>query len=70
MDRIERYKVDRLRQNSRILEPSERIDLMFTPSFRRHAILELNAFGDLLPSARHREQDTYTAELTAATAGR
>ncbi|NUQ64872.1 MAG: hypothetical protein HUU20_20605, partial [Pirellulales bacterium] len=26
MDRIERYKVDRLRQNSRILEPSERID--------------------------------------------
>lgn len=43
------------------------IDLVFTPSFRRHAVLELNAFGDLLPGVLHLGQDTYTAELTAAT---
>jgi hypothetical protein len=42
------------------------IDLVFTPSFRRHAVLELNAFGDLLPGVLHLGQDTYTAELTAA----
>ncbi|NUQ64880.1 MAG: STM4014 family protein [Pirellulales bacterium] len=42
------------------------MDLMFTPSFRRHAVLELNAFGDLLPGALHCGQDTYTAELAAA----
>jgi len=41
------------------------IDLMFTPGFRNHAILEVNAFGDLLPGIQHRDQDTYTAELMA-----
>jgi len=43
------------------------IDLVLLPSLARHAILELNAFGDLLPgisdAAGH---DTYTAELKAA----
>jgi hypothetical protein len=44
------------------------IDLMFAIGFRRHAVLELNAFGDLLPGVLDREQDTYTAELAAALA--
>ena len=29
-------------------------------------LLEINAFGDLLPNLLHREQDTYTAEILAA----
>ncbi|HEX6779861.1 MAG TPA: STM4014 family protein [Ktedonobacterales bacterium] len=42
------------------------IDLLFTPDFTRHAILELNAFGDLLPGVLHHEQETYTSEILAA----
>ena len=42
------------------------IDLMFAPGLRRHAILELNAFGDLLPGTLREGQDTYTAEILAA----
>jgi hypothetical protein len=42
------------------------VDLMFTPGFRRHAVLEVNAFGDLLPGVLDRGQDTYTAEIAAA----
>lgn len=41
------------------------VDLMFTPGFRQHAILEVNAFGDLLPGVLDRGGDTYTAELVA-----
>jgi len=41
------------------------IDLMFTPDYRRHAVLEVNAFGDLLPGALSDGQDTYTAEVVA-----
>ena len=39
------------------------IDLMFTPGLRKHYILEINAFGDLLPGVRDQEEDTYTAEI-------
>ncbi len=42
------------------------IDLLFTPDFKRHAIAEVNAFGDLLPGLLHDGQDTYTAEIIAA----
>ncbi len=41
------------------------IDLLFTPDFRYHAILEMNAFGDLLPNVLYNGQDTYTAEIHA-----
>jgi glutathione synthase/RimK-type ligase-like ATP-grasp enzyme len=41
------------------------IDLAFSPDFRRHAVLEVNAFGDLLPGTLHAGQDTYGAELAA-----
>ena len=40
-------------------------DLMFAPNFRRHAVLELNAFGDLLPGTLHAEHDTYATEILA-----
>jgi glutathione synthase/RimK-type ligase-like ATP-grasp enzyme len=39
------------------------IDVCLTPGFRRHAVLEINAFGDLLPGMRHEGQDTYEAEI-------
>jgi len=42
------------------------IDLLFTSDFKRHAIVEVNAFGDLLPGVLYHNQDTYTAELVAA----
>lgn len=45
------------------------IDLLFTPEFRQHAILEMNAFGDLLPDVLHEGQDTYAAETLAALDG-
>ncbi len=35
----------------------------FTPGFRRHYLLEVNAFGDLLPGIVHRGCDTYQAEI-------
>ena len=45
------------------------VDLMFQPGFTRPTVLEVNAFGDLLPGVLHDGMDTYTAEL-AATFGR
>ena len=42
------------------------IDLLFTVDKQRHAIVELNAFGDLLPGLLYKGQDTYTAELLLA----
>jgi hypothetical protein len=39
------------------------VDLLFTPSFRRHAVLEANAFGDLLPGVLWNGLGTYDAEL-------
>ena len=41
------------------------IDLLFTPGFRSHAVIELNAFGDLLPNVLHKGRDTYNAEIVA-----
>lgn len=41
------------------------IDLLFEPGYRRHHILEINAFGDLLPGWLDRGQTTYEAEIQA-----
>ena len=41
------------------------IDLLISPDYRSHAILEVNAFGDLLPGVLSRGVDTYTAEVLA-----
>ncbi len=41
------------------------VDLMFQPGFRRPTVLEVNAFGDLLPGVLHEGMDPYTAELAA-----
>ena len=41
------------------------IDLLVYPDFRRHAILEINAFGDLLPGMTWQNMDTYTSEVKA-----
>jgi hypothetical protein len=41
------------------------IDLLFTPDFRRWAVIEVNAFGDLLPGVFWRGLETYAAELLA-----
>jgi hypothetical protein len=39
------------------------VDLLLLPGLKRHAILETNAYGDLLPGVFHEGDDTYTAEL-------
>jgi hypothetical protein len=41
------------------------LDLVIAPDFRRHAVVEVNAFGDLLPGVLSEGQDTYEAELRA-----
>jgi len=41
------------------------IDLLFTPGHRRHVLIEVNAFGDLLPGVFWRGLETYAAELLA-----
>lgn len=41
------------------------IDLLVKTGLRQHAILEVNAFGDLLPNALHEGQSTYDAEIAA-----
>ncbi len=46
------------------------VDLLVSPNFRKHAILEINAFGDLLPGITHQGQDTYTKELSILLAER
>jgi hypothetical protein len=46
------------------------VDLLVAPGFRRHAVLEANAFGDLLPGVLHRGVDTYEAEIRALAARR
>lgn len=43
------------------------IDLAMTPGFRKHAVLESNAFGDLLPGVTDDGEDSYTAEVRALT---
>lgn len=42
------------------------VDIAVGPKFNKHAVLEVNAFGDLLPGVLHEEADTYTAEVRAA----
>jgi hypothetical protein len=42
------------------------IDLLFSTHFTQHILVEMNAFGDLLPGIIHNGQDTYTAEICAA----
>jgi hypothetical protein len=39
------------------------VDLLVTSDFRRHAILEVNAFGDLLPGVLSEGLGTYEAEI-------
>jgi hypothetical protein len=41
------------------------IDLLITSDFRRHYVLEVNAFGDLLPGVLYKGHDTYTEEILA-----
>jgi hypothetical protein len=41
------------------------IDLLIVSGFQRHAVLEVNAFGDLLPGVMWDGMDTYEAELDA-----
>lgn len=45
------------------------IDLLLTPGFREHFVLEVNAFGDLLPHCLHDGQSTFEAELGALSSG-
>lgn len=44
------------------------IDLLIAVGFQRHAVAEVNAFGDLLPGAMSDGVDTYNAEILAMTA--
>ena len=44
------------------------VDLLFTPNWKNAYILELNAFGDLLPTVRDNGVDTYEAEIEATLA--
>ncbi len=39
------------------------VDVLFVARSRRHAVLEINAFGDLLPGVIHNGYNTYAAEL-------
>jgi hypothetical protein len=41
------------------------LDVLVRPDFRRHALLEINAFGDLLPGCMSRGEDTYLATLSS-----
>ncbi|GGM60093.1 STM4014 family protein [Dactylosporangium sucinum] len=43
------------------------VDLMFAPGYARHAVAEVNAFGDLLPGVLVDGRDTYAAEIAALT---
>jgi glutathione synthase/RimK-type ligase-like ATP-grasp enzyme len=46
------------------------VDLMFAPGWRRHAVAEVNAFGDLLPGlVNEHGRDTYAEQVHAALAG-
>ena len=45
------------------------IDLLVYPDFRQHAILEINAFGDLLPGITWNGMDTYASEVQAIKLG-
>jgi hypothetical protein len=44
------------------------VDLMYAPGFRSHAVLEANAFGDLLPNLTRDGLDVYEWQIRAALA--
>jgi hypothetical protein len=46
------------------------VDLMFLVGWRRHAVAEVNAFGDLLPGVLVDGRDTYAEQVHALTSGR
>jgi glutathione synthase/RimK-type ligase-like ATP-grasp enzyme len=41
------------------------VDLMFSPDWRRHAVAEVNAFGDLLPGLVADGRNTYAEQVAA-----
>lgn len=41
------------------------IDVRISPDYRHHQVLEVNAFGDLLPGVLHDGRDTYASEIAA-----
>ena len=41
------------------------VDVAVTPGWRKAMVLEVNAFGDLLPGVLHERRDTYQCELAA-----
>lgn len=41
------------------------LDVLFTPGLRAHYVLEVNAFGDLLPGVLNEGRTTYEAEVDA-----
>ena len=41
------------------------IDVRISPDYRHHQVLEVNAFGDLLPGVLHDGRDTYESEIAA-----
>ena len=46
------------------------IDVLVSPDFRKHSVLEVNAFGNLLPGLLdERGHDTYEAAVWAASGG-
>jgi hypothetical protein len=44
------------------------VDLLIVTDFRRHAVLEVNAFGDLLPGVAWEGKGTYEAEIAEVVA--
>jgi glutathione synthase/RimK-type ligase-like ATP-grasp enzyme len=47
------------------------VDLMFGPRWRRHAVAEVNGFGDLLPGLLNgRGRDTYAEQVAACLTGK
>jgi hypothetical protein len=46
------------------------VDLLLAPTWRRHAVAEVNAFGDLLPGVLAGGRDTYAEEVDAVLCGR
>ncbi|GAB3081915.1 STM4014 family protein [Micromonospora schwarzwaldensis] len=46
------------------------VDLMFLAGWRRHAVAEVNAFGDLLPGVLADGRDSYAEQVHALTTGR
>lgn len=45
------------------------IDLLVYPDRQRHAIIEINAFGDLIPGTTYNGMDTYRSEIKAVLRG-